>query len=296
MLYAVVPVVAVGFLGVVGLGWQSSGRAVHPGKPTYTWSLADYPELAADEVTVHSRTGAELAGRFFAGRERATVVLSHGYGGTQDEMLPVADALHRAGLGVFTYDLRGCGRSTGEVTFGAREQDDLISVVDYVASRGDVDPARIGALGFSMGGATTLMAAAREPRIRAIVADSAWSDVNHWLRPSWGDTFLHPRDTFTALSLKLAELRTGIDLDSLRPAKSIARIGPRPVLLVHGSSDEVVPPTDAEENLAAAGDNAELWRVGGVRHTGTVAPGGAASSDRVVQFFRRSLSANGELS
>ena len=81
--------------------------------------------------------------------------------------------------------------------------------MDYLASRPDVDPEQIGAFGFSMGGSTTLLAAARDPRIKALAADSAWSDVRRWLRPSVAAVFTHPRDRFNALSLKIAEIRTG---------------------------------------------------------------------------------------
>jgi len=274
--------------GLAALAWRASAGAVHPGPASYAWSAADFPELQAEEVTVDSATGARLAGRLYTGRKRATIVLSHGYGGTQDEMLPVAAALHGKGYTVFTYDMRGCGRSSGEITFGAREQDDLISVVDHLASRPDVDAERIGALGFSMGGATTLLAAARDPRIKAVVADSAWQTAKSWLRPSLSAVFLHPRDRFSALSLALAEHRTGIDLDDLRPVDAMRSLTRRPVLLIHGTEDDVVLPADAAA-LEGAGGSVELWRVEGAAHGSTVAPGGATTSDRVADFFDRAL-------
>ena len=286
-----IPLVAIVLLGgaLLGLGWDASGRALHPGCGTYDWSREDYPELSGEEVVVDSSTGAKLAGRFFRGREAATIVLLHGYGGNQDELLPLAEQLHEAGYTVFTYDQRGCGGSTGEVTFGAREQDDLISVVAYLSSRPDVDGDRLGAFGFSMGGATALMTAAREPRIKAVVADSAWSDVRAWLRPSVKDSLVHPRDRFTALSLKLAELRTGIDLDDLRPVDVVGRISPRPVLFVHGRADDVVGVAEAERNHGAAREPKELVLVSGAGHGDTIAPGGASLRGHVPHFFRRAL-------
>jgi dipeptidyl aminopeptidase/acylaminoacyl peptidase len=271
------------------LGWKASSRALHPATASFPWSLTDFPSLKADEVSVRSRTGVTLAARFFRGRDRATIVLSHGYGGTQDEMLPVANTLHRHGFNVLTYDLRGCGRSGGEVTFGAREQTDLRSVVDYAVGRPDVDPARIGALGFSMGAATTVMAAAEDHRIKAVVDDSGWAHVEHWLRPRLEDVALRPRDPFSPVSLKLVELRTGEDLDDLEPAAKIGRLSPRPVLLIHGARDEVVPAGDATQNFAAAREPKALWRVGGAAHGDTVAPDGATASDRVAEFFTKAL-------
>ena len=279
---------------VVGLAWRASGHAIHPGPAAFAWSLADYPDLKAEDVEVKSSTGVTLAGRFFPGRSPATVVLTHGYGGSQDELLPTADALHKGGLSVFTYDLRGCGRSTGEVTFGDKEQEDLRSVVDYLARRDDVDDQRIGALGFSMGAATTLMEAAKDPRIKAVVDDSGWSDVYHWLRPSWSAVFIHPGDSFSALSLKLAEWRTGTDLDDLKPREDVPDLAGRPLLIIHGTADDNVPPGDSKENFAAAREPKELWLIDGAAHGATVEPGGPSASERVVSFFRDALSAGGE--
>jgi dipeptidyl aminopeptidase/acylaminoacyl peptidase len=273
----VVVLVLVVAAALAALAWRASSRAINPGPPQYAWSLADYPELKPEDVRVETSTGATLAGRFFPGRERATVVLTHGYGGGQDEMLPVADALHHSGFTVFTYNLRG------EATFGAKEQDDLVSVIDYLSGRSDVDAERIGALGFSMGAATTIMAAAREPRIRAVVADSAWRTAKSWLRPSW-----NPRDHFSRLSLKFSEWRVGIDLDELRPVDSMQQLVGRPVLLIHGSEDDVVFPEDSDA-LASAGPGSEVWRIPGAKHGETLAPGGPTTSERVTEFFARAL-------
>src|SRR6185295_4947880 len=128
-----VPVLAAGALGA--LAWRASTSAMHPAPAQVPWSPGAFPRLDAQDITVHSSTGVDLRGRFFAGRTGATVVLTHGYGGNQDEMLPVADVLHRHGLGVATYDSRGTGRSGGAVTFGALERRDLRSVIDAVSTR-----------------------------------------------------------------------------------------------------------------------------------------------------------------
>lgn len=276
-------------LALFALAWKASGDAMHPGPGAYDWSLADYPELRPEDVRVDSRTGAVLAGRFFPGQSRATILLVHGYGGNQDELLPVAGALHDAGFGVFSFDSRGSGRSSGEITFGAREQEDLQSVVDYLTTRPDVDPERIGALAFSMGAAATIMAAAEDKRIKAVVDDSGWADVHHWLRPKLLDMFLHPRARFTPLSMKLVELRTGIDFDRLKPGDVVDRLAPRPLLIIHGGADDVVPPADADELFAAAKEPKQVWLVEGAAHGDTLRPGGPTSSERVIAFFREAL-------
>src|SRR5436309_11751825 len=120
-LCALVLVLAVAVLGTVG--WIGSERAIHPRAVTYTWRLADYSNLRPQNVTFSSRTGITIAARFFPGRSHATIILSHGYGDNQNQMLPWANFLNRAGYSVLTYDMRDRGRSGGDaVTLGALEQ------------------------------------------------------------------------------------------------------------------------------------------------------------------------------
>jgi fermentation-respiration switch protein FrsA (DUF1100 family) len=274
--------------GALLLVWKASNSAIHPpaGEPEYT--LKDYPELKPRDLRVSSTTGVSLAARFFPGKSGATVVVSHGYGGNQDEMLPVVDALQKSGLSVFTYDMRGSGRSGGEITFGTLEQKDLRSVIDHVSELPEVDPAKIGALGFSMGAATTVLTAADDQRIKAVVDDSGWADVRNWLRPK---LVTSPRNRFGSLSLALVEARTATELDSLKPERVIGRLSPRPVLLVHGEADEVVPFSDGERNFEAAREPKEFLRVPSAAHGDTLQPGGATSSSRIVAFFNQALGA-----
>lgn len=286
--------IAVGVAASVALAvvWRASGHAMRPARCASRWTLDDYPDIQAVEVVLEARDGVSLAGRFIRGRSSATIVLVHGYGGSQDEMLPVAAALHTAGFGVFTFDGRGCGRSEGVVTFGALECDDLVAVVGHLVDRPEVDADRIGVFGFSMGAATAILAAAQEPRIRAVVADSAWSSAHSWLRASIRSFLMHPRERFSPPSLKLVELRTGIDLDSLRPVDVVDRIGPRPLLLLHGDADTVVLPEDGDRLLAKAAEPKARILVQGAQHGDTIAPEGAACGPRVVAFFQRALNAS----
>jgi hypothetical protein len=53
-------------LGTVG--WIGSERAIHPHAATYTWRLADYPNLRPQNVTFISRTGRVVAGSLYVRR------------------------------------------------------------------------------------------------------------------------------------------------------------------------------------------------------------------------------------
>ncbi len=289
-LVALLVALAVVVLG--GVGWVGSERALHPKPATYAWSLADYPNLKPEPVTVASPTGATLAGRFFPGRSRATIVLSHGYGDNQDQMLPWADFLNRAGFSVFTYDMRDRGASTGaDVTLGALEQRDLVAVVDYLASRPDVDPDRIGALGVSLGGSTTLLAAARDPRIKAVVDDCGFSDAPNVIETAF-EHFIHlPSFPFAPVTVWIAELRAGISVSDVRPMDVVDEISPRPLLIIHGTADTVVPPDNSERIFAHAKEPKALWLVPGAGHNGSRQAAGPEYERRIVDFFRQALGA-----
>ena len=82
----------------------------------------------------------------------------------------IADALTSAGVGVLRYDDRGAGSSTGE-SGGTIEEltEDGAAALDYLVTREDVDPERLGLLGHSEGGIYAARIGARDPRVAFIV-------------------------------------------------------------------------------------------------------------------------------
>ncbi len=288
--YMIVVLVVLAAMIIGGVGWYASSKAIHPGQNAYTWSLTDYPNLKPDPVTFKTRDGVSLAGRFFPGTSRTTIILSHGYGDDQDQMIPWADFLNRAGFSVFTYDMRERGQSGGTaVTLGAREQTDLVSAVDYLVTRNDVDPNRIGALGVSLGGSVTILAAAEDPRIRAIVDDSGFSSASNVISTSF-EKFLHiPAFPFAPVTVKIAEWRTSTNVNHVRPVDVIGKISPRPIFIIHGTADTVVPPDNSERNFAAANQPKQIWWVAGAGHVEARTLDTSEYELRVVQFFRQSL-------
>jgi len=152
-------------------------------EPTPHPSTFDY---LIEEVTFPGGSpGVELAGTLTLPRgpgPHPVVVLMSGSGAQdRDESLKpvaalkpfalIADALTSAGVGVLRYDDRGVGASSGD--YEAATVQDLASdgraAIDYLESRADIDPARIGLLGHSEGGMYAAMLGASDPRIAFIV-------------------------------------------------------------------------------------------------------------------------------
>lgn len=278
-------------LGVVelGAGLVEAQVATHPPIVRDVWPAGGYLDLKLQRISFMSRTGVRIVGRFFAGRSRATIILTHGYGQNENQMLPWAAFLHHAGFSVLTYDLRGHGGSGGAVTFGALEQYDLISAVDYLLTRRDVDGRRIGALGVSLGGAITILAAARDRRIKAIVDDCGYSDLRAIVDSSAQHFVGLPAFVVSPFTIPIAEWRAGVSIDAVRPMSSIGRISPRPVFIIHGFADKIISPANSLRNYDAAGRPKQLWFVPGAGHSDSRLVAGAEYARRVVAFFRRYL-------
>jgi uncharacterized protein len=283
-------VFAVG-VALLALAWRASNADMQFPPAHYAWNLASYPPLsqASQPLTVHSHTGVTLVGRLFPGKYGATIVLSHGYGGNQDEMLPVASALHAAGFTVVTYDERGRGGSGGQGTWGALESQDLRSVIDVVTRHAGVNSQEVAELGFSIGADISIIEAAADPRVKAVVAAGSWPSLSGYMNSSLIDVIKRPTWMFSPIALKLLELRTGADLGQVRPGAVIARISPRPVLLIEGLADTDVLPQMAVANFDRARSPKRLWLVRGEGHEDMVRPGGAATSPRVNAFLIRAL-------
>ncbi len=161
----------------------------------------------------------------------------------------------QVGWRVLTFNFRGTGGSDGDFSIGAWEAD-LRLAIDTVVATPEVTSAWI--LGSGVGGALALGVGAEDPRVRGIAAFGApanladWSrDTNRFVRHCRRMGVFHsenaPRD-LAAWSREIAAV------DAIASARAFA---PRPLLLLHGTDDDVVSVEDAEL-LAEAHGSAEL--------------------------------------
>ena len=127
-----------------------------------------------EEVRIDASGDRTLSAWYVPSRNGAAVLVGHGSGGSRERVLEEIRLLARHGYGVLAFDLFGNGESTGHSNgLGDNAQPAVDAALDYVAGRPDVDPERIAAFGSSLGGEVLLEAAAREPRIKAVVSDGA---------------------------------------------------------------------------------------------------------------------------
>jgi ABC-2 type transport system ATP-binding protein len=120
---------------------------------------------------------------------RPAIVLAHGFGGTKDDSLSTARTLASDGYTVIIYTARGFGKSGGLIHLDnpAYEGADARKIIDLAATRPEVikdgDDPVIGFAGASYGGAISLLAAALDPRVDAIVPAFTWNSLSQSLFP-----------------------------------------------------------------------------------------------------------------
>ncbi len=290
---ALIAIIAVFLLAALaGLAWAGSSQLIARRTPDEATSPADYG-LAYEDVSFPSRDGVTLRGWFIpAEPARGCVIFCHGHNGSMDPDVVYAPWFHQAGFHVLMFNFRAHGHSEGErVSMGYWERHDLLSAVDYLQGRGI---AQIGVLGFSMGGAVGLTAAAQSESIRAVVSDGGFARLEStlvgWSRergnvPHWLARLL------ARLIITVAGWRLGVRLAEADPIRWVGHIAPRPVLLIYGDRDPYVPIADVEALYAAAGEPKELWRVAEAGHREVDECRSTEYRERVVGFFVRYLAA-----
>lgn len=171
-----------------------------------------------------------------AGVRVPAVLHVHGNAGNVSWHAGFSDFLPAHGYAVLLFDYRGFGRSEAGRRRPGRDEllEDTRAAWRYLTTRADVDAGRVGVYGVSLGAVVGLALAAEQPRVRAVVALSPFA--------TWRGI---ARDHGGVLGWWL--VRPGMDA-----VESVGRLGDRPVLLVHGRDDEIVPVGHARQIAEAA--------------------------------------------
>ncbi len=223
-------------------------------------------ELAAERVYYTSLDGLPVSGLLFRPTSGdgpwPAVIVNHAGFGTAGDFSDVALLIRDRGYLVFNPDFRGSGESQGSHEGAKGEVDDVIAAVDYLVSRGLVEDGRIGMYGQSHGAAVSMLAAERDPRIKAVVAEAGFYDA--------ADLY------YNAVNNDDAQIRSLVDQllpmaggtpeempeeYAVRSALNYASSTRAAVLLIHGEKDPLCPVSQARrmyDALLAAGKTAEL--------------------------------------
>lgn len=248
------------------------------------------PGWRGQRVTFTAADGVQLTGYYFASDSGApsdrTAIVAHGLGATGLMQVTMARDLRRDGWNVLAFDFRAHGRSGGHVsTFGIHESRDVLAAVQYLQVQHPDSATEIVAVGASMGGAAVLAAAAEQPAIRSVAVVGSFSDMRRLAADVSQSYFRWPVSAaVNHIALPIASIHAGVNLGGFRPVDSVERIWPRPVMVIHGTRDEIIPFAHGLRLYDAAGPGRQrLWLEGG--HNSVIDDGQTARG--LAEFFRR---------
>jgi uncharacterized protein len=260
-------------------------------RPNNRPNMTDPYDVSADVLAWSARTadGLTLRGWYCpTPKRRRLIVLVHGMGGSRDEMARIGHDLHEVGYDVLLFDTRGHGVSDeSRLYMGGRERGDLRAVLDWANQQG-YSSDRVGWLGWSMGASTLLMEAAQNSRIKAVVLDSPFGNLPELLDRQL-TRHSHLPKLFNPGILAAARLAFGVRTDNLIPIRSALQWGARPMLLIHGEADSIVPVLQSRKIAEVVGPTCQSFFLPGVEHVGAYSRQPDRYIAAVGRFFDRNL-------
>jgi fermentation-respiration switch protein FrsA (DUF1100 family) len=249
--------------------------------------------LEYSDVSWRSFDNTTLRGWFVpAGDSERTAIVCHGVMDSKSGMMSFVQALHEGGYNVLAFDMRGHGESDRwTVTYGERESRDIIAGVDYLASAHPDAAQHVVGVGWSTGAASLILAAAQDPRIEALHIDAAYARTSDMARHIGEQVPALLRGWTYYSGLAIGSLETGTDLWRLSTADAVRRISPRPVMIIHGTRDRVVPFEQGEKVFGAANSPKSFHAVPGAGHCQTIAAEGRQYTSRMIRFLDDAIDA-----
>lgn len=246
-----------------------------------------------DHVRFPTSDGLTLDGWFVPDQSRnhiadRTIIICHGAGANKGNFIWFLAPLAHQGYNVLFFDFRAHGASDGRTTtYGIRERLDVLAAVDWLKRERPEQSRRIVGLGSSQGSLALALAAADDPRIDAIILDSPFVSPRELVGERTRKVPVIGPLLGTYL-LAVVSIETGTNFFAPSAEEAVRTIGPRPVLIIHGDDDFVMPPTHAQRLHDAAIGPREIW-FGPGPHSNIVTTTPHDYGRRVLDFLDRTL-------
>jgi fermentation-respiration switch protein FrsA (DUF1100 family) len=285
-------IVVVALVGLA-LVTRAMGREFVHNPPEDRDSIVETPAdygLPYEDVVVTTADGLNLVGWYVPSQNGAAIIAQHGYKSDRQHVLLEAAFLHQRGYGVLLSTVRAHDLSDGEmITMGDPEMRDLEAWYQYLLTREDVDPDKIGLYGESMGGAMAIRYAGQNAHIKTIVVHSALPSLNDVVEMAVPYYTGFPAFPFAPLAVFWAEREADIDASEIDARVWIQDVH-CPILILQGGADDHIPAESGQWLYDAANEPKEYYFEPGAGHTGLdEEPFAAAYEQRVVAFFDRYL-------
>lgn len=258
------------------VGFAQVNNALHPPRIVPPGNTLRESRIEFQPLDLITEDGIRLSSWYTPPRKGAVILLAYRYGDNRPEW--VHTMLAKKGYGVLSWDARAHGESDGEIsTVGYLEVLDVKAALDFVLAQPHVN---------HVGGATLIRATAQFPEIEALFVDSSFASLNDEFN------YLVPYPVINPLAKFLAEWQTGFSIQDLDLVQDIARIGPRPVYIVHSLGDTVAPPDAGEKLFNAANEPRFLWLEEHAAHLSIHSVNERRYQRRLIGFFDEWLLGN----
>ncbi len=228
----------------------------------------------------------------------------HGFVGSKDESHAEIQArmLEDMGYAALRFDFRCCGESEGErAQVRCFDQvADTKNALSFLATRPEIDAARIGVIGHSFGAAVAVYTAGIDSRVACVVSSCGWGDGERkfrgqhptpeaWARftglleegrrqkaetgkSKWISRFdavpipEHLRKNLSPKAIMEIPVETAWSMYNFRADDVVADIAPRPILFLNTANDTITPTEQSIRMFEKAGQPAELILITGTSH------------------------------
>ena len=180
----------------------------------------------------------------------------------------LAQSFCHAGFITLIFNFRGTGRSKGNLDILGWSRD-LQAALDFLYNLKEIDKTRFCLLGFSGGAAVSIYTAAHDPRVSSVVTCACPADFRSLPQR---ETPLDTIQRFRQIgAIRDKDFPPSIEewekgFETVSPIKWIDKISPRPLLLVHGDADELIPLEHAYKLHQKAKEPKELKIIPGAKH------------------------------
>jgi pimeloyl-ACP methyl ester carboxylesterase len=260
-----------------------------------------------ESVSFATGDGLKLEGTYLPARTASrlgVLVFCHEYLSDRWSYRPYADHLRDLGFDIFTFDFRNHGRSESDPNYRPlqwvtdHEIADLRGALAYLRSRPDHDPAGFGLFGISRGGGTALVTGAGDPGVWGVITDGAFPTrgtmlayILRWAEIYVGSPFLWRRMPLWMFAYVgwTGRIKSQRKLRCRFPdvERAVARLAPRPWLMIHGGKDAYIGPEIAHLLFAEAREPKEMWIVPGAKHNRCREIQPDRYAERIASFLER---------
>lgn len=276
-------------------------------KPLFIIPLGQ-PLAEAEQVRFPTSDGLMLSGCYLrTSRPRRGVILfGLEFGSNCWSCRAYCEHLVEDGFDVFAVETRNQGSSDAMPDYEPLqwvteyEVRDMEAALGYLKSRPDADPRGVGFFGISKGAGAGLLAAGRDPYVRCCVTDGVFAVyttlvpyMKQWFRIYNNHYAIQGMIPFWfyghigLVGLRQIERQRNCQFPHLE--KTLPRLAPRPLLMIHGQADTYIKPDMAVRLCELAGAPKELWLVEGAKHNQSLQVAEEEYRRRVRRFFEQHL-------